>query len=107
VTGAPTRPMYAVYIVKRTQIYLDEDQAEALALRARSRGTTASHEIREAIDRYLAEPDAKGERLARFRDALDTAFGIAPDLPPGGEYVQSLREADSVRADELERRWRR
>ncbi len=46
--------MYSAYIVRRTQIYLEDDQAKAMASRARRRGVTASHVIREAIDDYLA-----------------------------------------------------
>jgi len=47
--------MYSTYIVRRTQIYLDEAQATALASRARRRGVTASHVIREAIDEDVSE----------------------------------------------------
>jgi hypothetical protein len=51
-----SRMMYAAYIVKRTQIYLDEAQSRQLAERAGRRGTTTSHVIREAVDFYLAQP---------------------------------------------------
>lgn len=98
--------MYDSYIVKRTQIYLENRQADELARRARTRGVTASHVIREAINQYLAEPEDDAERLARFRAALDETFGIAPYLPPGVEYVEELRRADRRRQEDLERRWR-
>jgi Arc/MetJ-type ribon-helix-helix transcriptional regulator len=98
--------MYDSYIVKRTQIYLEEGQADELARQARTRGVTASHVIREAINDYLAKPENEAEQLARFRAALDQTFGIAPYLPPGDEYVAELRRADRRRHDDLERRWR-
>jgi Arc/MetJ-type ribon-helix-helix transcriptional regulator len=99
--------MYSTYIMRRTQIYIEDGQAEALARRARARGETASHVIREAISRYLSEPDDEAERLARFRDAVDDTFGVAPYLPPGEEYVSDLRVADRQRDERLEERWRR
>lgn len=99
-----TVSMYDVYIVKRTQIYLDEDQAEQLSRRAAVRGTTASKMIREAIDHYLAEPDDAPARLTRYRAALDAAFGAAPYLPSGRAYVDALRDADRRREAELTER---
>ena len=95
------------YIVKRTQIYLDERQAEELSRHAAARGTTASKMIREAIDQYLADPDDAAERLARYRTALDGAFGVAPYLADGATYVEGLRVADRMRERELEERPRR
>jgi len=96
--------MYNSYIVKRTQIYLEEEQADRLSQLASVRGTTASMMIREAIDQYLAGPDDEAERLARFRTALDAAFGAAPYLPAGAEYVDGLRNADRARERELAER---
>ena len=98
--------MYTLYIVKRTQIYLDERQADELGRRAAVRGTTASKMIREAINQYLAEPDDAPQRLARYRAALDDSFGIAPHLPDGASYVDELRGADRARQRELEQRAR-
>jgi predicted DNA-binding protein len=96
--------MYDTYIVKRTQIYLEDEQADALAQRARALGTTASKMIREAIDEYLAEPDDTKMRRARFRQALEASFGIAPYLPDGATYVDELRTRDHRRDIHLERR---
>jgi predicted DNA-binding protein len=92
--------------VRRTQIYLDERQAQELARRAAARGTTKSELIREALDAYLGSGDQAAERLKRFHDAIDAAFGAAPDLPDGATYVRELREADVRRQEELEERWR-
>ncbi|MGH2358685.1 MAG: CopG family transcriptional regulator [Candidatus Limnocylindria bacterium] len=93
--------------MRRTQIYLDQGQAEELARRASARGTTTSRMIREAIDDYLAEPPDETERLARFRRAIDESFGIAPYLSDGATYVDELRRADRARQDELDQRRRR
>jgi hypothetical protein len=93
--------------MRRTQIYLEEQQAGALARRARARGVTASHVIREAIDEYLAQPEDESAReLARFRAALDVSFGSAPRLVPGAAYTRRLRRADAERARRLDARRR-
>jgi len=100
--------MYAVYIMKRTQIYLDHAQDLRLAERAAATGATKSKLIREAIDAYLdGDRGGREARVARFRAALDAAAGAVPRLPPGREYVESIRAADRERALELERRRRR
>lgn len=93
--------MYTLYIVKRTQIYLDEAQAAELSRRATVRGTTASKMIREAIGRYLAGPDDEADRLMRFRAAVEASFGSAPYLDDGARYVDQLRGADREREAEL------
>ena len=98
--------MYDTYIVKRTQVYLDEGQAEQLAKRAAARGTTASRIIREAVDEYMAEPDSQDVRLVRFRAAVEAAFGLAPHLPEGARYVDEVRRPDTARQAELRRRRR-
>jgi GGDEF domain-containing protein len=95
------RMMYSSYIMRRTQIYLDEEQAEQLARRARAHGSTTSKVIREAIDEYLAGPADADDRVARFRAALDASFGVAPYLADGATYVEDLRRADRAREDEL------
>jgi len=97
--------MYAAYIVRRTQIYLDEEQDRRLAERARATGRTKSDLIREAVDRLLDEPVGEDEELARFRAAVDTAFGIAPYLEDGVTYVRKLRDADRRRQERLEPEW--
>lgn len=92
------------YIVKRTQIYLDETQDGELSRRARARGCTKSALIRDAIDHMLEEPDDASLRLAKFKAALHRAAGIAPYLPDGATYVDEIRSSDAERAAELERR---
>jgi hypothetical protein len=92
--------MYDLYIVRRTQIYLDEEQAERLASRAAAEGTTLSALIREAIDELL-ERGGEGERLAGFRRAVEASAGLAPELPEGRSYVEELRRRDLEREREL------
>ena len=95
--------MYNSYIMKRTQIYLDEHQDERLAHRARSAGTTKSTVIREAIEEYLAKPD-EDARLAELRAVLDELEREPLVLPAGAAYVEALREADASRDAEIESR---
>ena len=98
--------MYNSYIVKRTQIYLDDSQDDRLARRATAEGLTKSALIRRAVDEYL---DADGDddlRLARFKAAVDAVAGVAPDLPQGSLYVERLRALDVSRQEAIERRRR-
>jgi Arc/MetJ-type ribon-helix-helix transcriptional regulator len=97
--------MYDAYIVKRTQIYLDETQAAELAHRSIARGVTASHMIREAVELYLADADDEAAELARQRSALRDAYGAIPRLPEGVTYVDEVRQGDRARDERLEERW--
>ncbi len=98
--------VYNSYIVKRTQIYLDERQDDDLARRAAAEGLTKSALIRRAVDQYL-DGDAEGKLgLARFKAAVDAVAGAAPDLPQGALYVERLRALDASRQEEIERRRR-
>jgi predicted DNA-binding protein len=103
--GCPILTMHAPYIVRRTQIYLDEEQDRRLAERARATGRTKSDLIREAVDRLLEEPLSEDEELARFRAAAQAAFGIAPYLEDGATYVRRLRDNDRRRQERLEQDW--
>ncbi len=92
--------------MKRTQIYLDETHDEMLTARAAATGRTKSGIIREAIDRYMRDPDDQAARLARFRAASEASAGKVPRLPSGAEYTTKIRQADLQRLEALERRWR-
>ena len=94
------------YIMRRTQIYLDPQQSHDLAQRAKVRGVTSSHLIREAVALYLAGPDSDADALAAQRAAISDAAGRVRTLPPGAAYVEDLRQADQVRDASLEDRWR-
>lgn len=93
--------------MKRTQIYIDEQQDELLARRAATQGRTKSEIMREALDLYLSgKSESHDTRMKRFRAAVDAAAGSIPRLPSGVEYVRELRAADLARERELEKRWR-
>lgn len=98
--------MYTLYIMRRTQIYVDDAQDERLAERASAEGVTKSALIREAIDAYLDGPDEAHE-LARFRAAIEEIRKHPIKLPEGKKYVEALRRNDVRRQRELDRRWRR
>jgi predicted DNA-binding protein len=104
--GSSLAAMYDTYIVKRTQIYLDEDQAARLARRAQAQGSTVSSVIREAIEAYLSDPDDSQNELARQRQALQDGFAAVPRLPEGSAYVDELRKADTERERDQEDLWR-
>lgn len=92
--------MYDTYIVRRTQIYLDDQQDRRLSERSREAGRTKSALIRDAVDAYLTPASRDDEALARLRAAITVAAGAARHLPAGSEYVDDLRaiEADRQRA---------
>jgi predicted DNA-binding protein len=90
--------------MKRTQIYVDEEQDQALAERAAASGVTKSTLIREAIDAYLGGSSDSRLRLDRFRAAVRAASGTARHLPDGKSYVEALRALDVQRQEEIDRR---
>ncbi len=96
--------MYITYIMKRTQIYLDEDQDARLARKAEAAGVTKSTLIRQALDEFLEGPKDEKTRLARFMSAVDEIARTPLDLPDGASYVEELRARDVQRQEELEHR---
>lgn len=92
------------YIMERTQIYLTVQQAAALDLEAKRRGTTRSHLIREAIEARYRPIRDRNEILA----VLDATTGIWSDrAETGEEYVERLRSGRRLRelpgdADEVD-----
>ncbi len=96
--------MYNSYIMRRTQIYVDELQDRRLSDRARVAGVSKSTLIRAAIDLYLDAQDGEEARLTGFRDTVRAVSGAAPDLAPGAEYVKALRANDRRRQEHLEAR---
>jgi len=90
--------------VKRTQIYLNDEQTTRLDERAAVNGATRSELIRRAVDAYLDHPDERdGQvRLARFKEAVEQVAGIAPYLTH--DYVEEMRAAGARKLDRLEKR---
>lgn len=88
--------------MRRTQIYLEDDQTARLDRRASVEGVTRSTVIRRAVDEYLArgeEDDA--EWRDRWRAAVAATAGIAPYLSDGVEFVDEIRAADARRLRRL------
>lgn len=82
--------VYDAYIMRRTQIYLSEDQGRLLEERSRATGRTVSELIRAAIDDVYAERRGMS-RAERVRLAKKTA-GAWKDFPEtGAAYVERLR----------------
>lgn len=96
--------MYNSYIVKRTQIYLEDEQAVRLAKKAAAAGVTRSTLIRDAIDSLLDGPENDASRLSRFRSALEELAETPVSMPAGRDYVEKLRARDVRRQEAVERR---
>ena len=80
-----------IYIVRRTQLYLDEQLWDALHARARDAGTTISELVRQAVrERYLGNLDKRREAMQRF-------VGIrAPGAVGAVEEVRNLRRGSRL-----------
>jgi hypothetical protein len=88
-----------IYIVRRTQLYLDDHLWNALHARARSQKTTVSELVREAVrERYLGRRDEQMKAMREFVGIRKE--GSAP--LDAVEYIQSLRRGD--RLDRLHRK---
>jgi hypothetical protein len=82
------------YIMKRTQLYLNEDIWKALHIRARQRKTSISELVRQAVrEKY-------GRSAADRREAMQALVGIwknREDLPDSEQYVRRLRKGKRLR----------
>lgn len=80
--------MYTTYIMKRTQIYLDDDQDRRLQARARADGTTKSAVIRAAVDQFLT----RRSRRADLQAHLDATFGSMQriEIPSRDEWDRGV-----------------
>jgi predicted DNA-binding protein len=94
--------MYNAYIVKRTQIYLDDSQDSRLAKRAAAAGKTKSSLIREAVEAYLIAASAPDEQLARLREAVEELRRSPLTMEDGKSYVERIRAIDRRRQIELD-----
>jgi hypothetical protein len=77
-----------LYIMRRTQLYLDEDLWNALHFHARLNGQTVSELVRKAArDKYMGNPE---ERLA----AMDAVVGLwrdRKDIENSDVYIRKMR----------------
>lgn len=69
-----------IHHMKRTQIYLKDEQDQLLERRAKAAGLTKSAVIRQAIDAFLARKQEKAE----LQTALDETAGSLPGLKVPG-----------------------
>jgi predicted transcriptional regulator len=91
-----------LYIMNRTQIYLDDSQTARLDQRAAAEGTSRSMLIRRAVDVYLSreERDALAWQT-QWNKALEGSAGVAPYLEEGADYVEDIRGTDAERLSRL------
>lgn len=82
--------MYVAYIVRRTQIYLTEEQGRLLESRSKATGTTISQLVRAAIDSAYSRRRAMS-RAERVRLARTTAGSWKAFSETGEEYVERIR----------------
>ena len=77
-----------LYIMRRTQLYLDEDLWNALHFHARLNGQTVSELVRKAArDKYMGNPE---ERLA----AMEAVVGLwrdRKDIENSEVYIRKMR----------------
>ena len=96
--------MYALYIVQRTQIYLDERQDMRLRRLAAAGGVTRSALVRVAVDRYLEEAESATTPLDSLHALLDELESHPlRSFPDGASYVEALRRGDIERQAALDR----
>lgn len=82
--------MYTSYIMRRTQIYISEEQGRYLERRSKELGTSVSDLIRSAIEQtYLRRPTlTKADKLR----IIHSTAGAWKDFPmTGEEYVERIR----------------
>lgn len=84
---------------RRTNIYLDDEQCDALDARARAEGVSRAELIRRYLDEALGRGQSDLEHdLAIIDETFGALAGVEFDIP---SRAPGEREAD------LERRWRR
>lgn len=74
--------------MRRTQIYLTEEQQRRLAQRATDAGMSKSETIRRILDEALGIEMSREDRLA----AVEETAGLWADHPEGEELVCRMRE---------------
>jgi hypothetical protein len=83
--------------MKRTQIYITEDQDRRIAARAEDAGVSKAEVIRRLLDGGLRIDDGMESRMR----AVEETFGIVPEAPDWPEWLAAVRGAP---ADERLRR---
>lgn len=83
--------------MRRTQIYLTDEQDRLVAARAQDAGMAKAEVIRGLLDAGLGLSDGVEER----RRAITETFGILPDAPDWSDWLSEVR---GTGADERLRR---
>lgn len=87
--------------MRRTNLYLDERQTEALDQRAESAGVSRAELVRQLIDRGLGGiVDDMDADLA----AIDSSFGVAPDADDWNSPVRDGHDDRAAHLDTIRRR---
>lgn len=78
-----------IYIMRRTQLYLNDDLWETLHIESKQRGTTVSELVREAVrDKYGNSPTNR----AKAMEAVIGMWKDRTDLPDSETYIRQLRK---------------
>jgi len=80
--------------MERMQLYLTEAQKAALLALSRARAVSIAEVARTAIDEYLLR-NADDE----WECAVNSTFGIMPELPDGDTYERAMRAAWDERSE--------
>lgn len=79
--------------MRRTQLYLDDHLWNALHARARSRKTTVSELVREAVrERYLGRREEQAKAMQEFVGIRK----LRSDAPDSVAYIRALRRGDRL-----------
>lgn len=84
--------------VRRTQIYLDDEESELLGEQERLTGASRSELIRRAVRTQYGRTSAE-RRLGALKHAVGTR---GRDLTTGADYVEQLRRGLGSRLDDLD-----
>ena len=83
-----------LHIMRRTQLYLDEDLWNALHFHARLNGSTVSELVRKAArDKYMGNPEER-------REAMEGIVGLWKDRKDIGDtdaYIRKMRKGTRQR----------
>ena len=81
--------------MKRTQLYLDEQMARALAALSRQRGTTVSQLVRESVqEKYMSKKELNKASLAR---KLSGIWEARKDLKDIDRAIRHLRKGTRLK----------
>lgn len=99
-----------MYVMRRTNIYLDERQLDLLSELAQIRGGSVAALVREAVDAWLdrqgVEAVSESEWQRRFRRLLDQRRVVRDRIPASDEEIDRdvLEAVRAVRRERAESR---